>query len=129
MPYDGVGRSVRNGLNFTERGFGVRPALGCFDCCYTAAWQLKTGDIDWDEIFGKHGVRWFHTGGIFSALSESTPAVAIEAMQAARKHGTLISYDLNYRESLWKAVGGKKRAQEVNRELAPLVDGLTHLND
>jgi 2-dehydro-3-deoxygluconokinase len=83
---------------------------------------LKAGDFDWDEIFGKHGARWFHTGGIFCALSESTPELAIEAMNAARKHGTIVSYDLNYRESLWKAIGGKKRAQEVNRRLAPLVD-------
>jgi 2-dehydro-3-deoxygluconokinase len=120
--YDGVGRTVRNGLNFTERGFGVRPALGCSDRGHTAVSQLKAGDIDWDEIFGKHGVRWFHTGGIFCALSESTPAVAIEAVKSARKHGTIVSYDLNYRDSLWKAIGGKKRAQEVNRLLAPLVD-------
>ena len=122
VEYDGVGRTVRNGLNFTERGFGVRPALGCSDRGHAAAAKLKSGDINWDEIFGKHGARWFHTGGIFCALSESTPEVAIEAMQAARKNGTIISYDLNYRESLWKAIGGKKRAQEVNRQLAPLVD-------
>ena len=122
VDYDSVGRTVRNGLNFTERGFGVRPALGCSDRGHTATAQLKAGDIDWDEIFGKHGARWFHTGGIFCALSESTPDVAIEALQAARKHRTIISYDLNYRESLWKAIGGKKRAQEVNRKLAPLVD-------
>lgn len=122
VEYDGVGRSVRNGINFTERGFGVRPALGCSDRGHTAIAQMKAGDIDWDEVFGKHGARWFHTGGIFCALSESTADVAIEAMKAARKHGTIISYDLNYRESLWKAVGGKKRAQEVNRRLAPLVD-------
>ena len=120
--YDGVGRTVRNGLNFTERGFGVRPALGCSDRGLTAASQMKKGDIHWDEIFGKHGARWFHTGGIFCALSESTPDVAMEAMQAARKHGTIISYDLNYRDSLWKSIGGQKRAQEVNRKLAPLVD-------
>src|ERR1700691_2530917 len=120
--YDGVGRTVRNGLNFTERGFGVRPALGCSDRGHTAVSQLKAGDIDWDEIFGKHGVRWFHTGGIFCALSESTPPVAIEAVKSARKHGTIVSYDLNYRASLWKSIGGKKRAQEVNRRLAPLVD-------
>lgn len=122
VPYDGVGRSVRNGLNFTERGFGVRPALGCSDRGHTATSQLKVGDIDWEDIFGKHGTRWFHTGGIFCALSETTPEVAKEAMEVARKHGTVISYDLNYRESLWKSIGGKKRAQEVNRELAPLVD-------
>ena len=120
--YDGVGRTVRNGLNFTERGFGVRPALGCSDRGLTAASQMKKGDLDWDEIFGKHGARWFHTGGIFCALSESTPDVAMEAMQAARKHGTIISYDLNYRDSLWKSIGGQKRAQEINRKLAPLVD-------
>ncbi len=122
VEYDSVGRTVRNGLNFTERGFGVRPALGCSDRGHTATAQLKAGDINWDEIFGKHGSRWFHTGGIFCALSETTPDIAIEALQAARKHGTIISYDLNYRESLWKAVGGKKRAQEVNRKIAPLVD-------
>jgi 2-dehydro-3-deoxygluconokinase len=122
VDYDGVGRTVRNGLNFTERGFGVRPALGCSDRGHSAASQVKAGQIDWEEIFAKHGARWFHTGGIFCALSETTPAVAVEAMEAARRHGTIISYDLNYRESLWKAIGGKKRAQEVNRQLAPLVD-------
>src|ERR1700679_863520 len=122
VPYDGIGRTVRNGLNFTERGFGVRAAVGCSDRGHTAISQLKAGEIDWDEIFGKYGVRWFHTGGIFCALSESTPQVAIEAVKTARKHGTIVSYDLNYRDSLWKAIGGKKRAQEVNRLLAPLVD-------
>ncbi len=119
---DGVGRTVRNGLNFVERGFGIRAALGCSDRGHTAVSQLKEGDIDWEEIFGKHGVRWFHTGGIFCALSDSTPDVAIEAMTAAHKHGTIVSYDLNYRESLWKSIGGKKRAQEVNRRIAPLVE-------
>jgi 2-dehydro-3-deoxygluconokinase len=119
---DGVGRTVRNGLNFTERGYGVRAALGCSDRGHTAVSQLKTGDIDWDDIFGKRGARWFHTGGIFAALSDTTPAVAKEAMQAAKKHGTIISYDLNYRPSLWKSIGGQKRAQEVNRELAQYVD-------
>ena len=120
--YDGVGREVRNGLNFTERGFGVRAALGCSDRGHTAASQLRPGDIDWDAVFGREGTRWFHTGGIFAALSETTPAVAREAMEAARRHGSVISYDLNYRESLWKGVGGKARAQEVNRELARYVD-------
>jgi 2-dehydro-3-deoxygluconokinase len=122
VPFDGVGRIARNGLNFTERGFGIRPALGCSDRGHTAVSQLKPGEIDWEDIFGKRGARWFHTGGIFCALSETTPEVAMEAMKAARKHGTVVSYDLNYRESLWKEIGGKKRAQEVNRRLAPLVD-------
>jgi len=120
--YDGVGRAVRNGLNFTERGFGVRAALGCSDRGHTAISQLKPGEVDWEEIFGKSGARWFHTGGIFCALSNSTPEVASEAMQAARKYGVAVSYDLNYRESLWKAHGGQERAQEVNRKLAPYVD-------
>lgn len=120
--FDGVGRETRNGLNFTERGFGVRAALGCSDRGHTAVSQLRPGDIDWNLIFGKEGARWFHTGGIFCALSETTPLVAKEAMEVARQHGTIISYDLNYRESLWKSIGGKARAQEVNRELAPLVD-------
>jgi 2-dehydro-3-deoxygluconokinase len=120
--YDGVGREVRNGLNFTERGFGVRAALGCSDRGHTAVSQLKPGEIDWEEIFGREGARWFHTGGIFCALSETTPLVAREAMESARRHGTVVSYDLNYRPSLWQGVGGKARAREVNRELAPLVD-------
>ena len=122
MPDDGVGRKVRNGLNFVERGFGVRAALGCSDRGQTAISQMKPADVDWEEIFGKHGARWFHCGGIFCALSEGTPDVAMAAMKAARKHGTIVSYDLNYRPSLWKSIGGKQRAQEVNRSLAPLID-------
>ena len=122
VPDDGVGRTVRNGLNFVERGFGVRAALGCSDRGHTAISQLKPDDFDWEDIFGKKGVRWFHAGGIFCALSESTAEVAMAAMQAARKHGTIVSYDLNYRDSLWRSIGGKKRAQEVNRRLAPFVD-------
>jgi 2-dehydro-3-deoxygluconokinase len=122
VKYDGVGRNVRNGLNFTERGFGVRAALGCSDRGHTAVSQLKPGEIDWEKIFGEEGARWFHTGGIFCALSETTPLVAREAMTAARRHGTIVSYDLNYRASLWKDIGGPERACEVNRELAPLID-------
>jgi 2-dehydro-3-deoxygluconokinase len=122
VAYDGVGRTVRNGLNFTERGFGSRAALGCSDRGHTAISQLKPGEVDWEEIFGESGARWFHTGGIFCALSNGTPDVAAEAMQTARKHGVVVSYDLNYRESLWKANGGQKRAQEMNRRLAPYVD-------
>ncbi len=124
-PYDGVGRKVRNGLNFTERGHGVRAAVGCSDRGNTAVSQLKPGDFDWKSIFGpQSGSRWFHTGGIFAALSDSTIAVAGESMDAARAAGTLISYDLNYRESLWKSIGGKTRAQEVNCELVRKVDVL-----
>ncbi|NGO39101.1 sugar kinase [Limisphaera ngatamarikiensis] len=121
-PFDGVGRTARNGLNFTERGFGVRAALGVSDRGHSAASQLKPGDFDWDHIFGRLGVRWFHTGGIFAGLSESTAALALEAVQKARQHGVIVSYDLNYRPSLWKAVGGQARAREVNRQIARHVD-------
>jgi 2-dehydro-3-deoxygluconokinase len=124
VDFDGVGRTVRNGLNFTERGFGVRAALGCSDRGHTAVSQLKPGDIDWDNIFNKEGARWFHTGGIFCGLSETTPLVALEAIQAAKRAGTIVSCDLNYRASLWKSIGGQTRAQEVNRMLTPLVDVL-----
>lgn len=120
--FDGVGRTVRNGLNFTERGFGVRAAVGCSDRGHTAVSQLKPGDIDWERLFVQEGVRWLHTGGIFAALSETTPLVAEEAMQAARRCGTVVSYDLNYRESLWKSIGGQAKAREVNRRLASHVD-------
>ncbi len=120
---DGVGRRARNGLNFTERGFGVRAALGCSDRGHTAISQMKPGDADWNALFAG-GVRWFHTGGIFAALSETTPLVAREAMEAARRHGTIVSYDLNYRPSLWKGIGGAAKAREVNRELVRLADVL-----
>lgn len=119
---DGIGRTVRNGLNFTERGFGVRGAVGCSDRGNTAASQLKAGDIDWDALFGDAGVRWFHTGGIFAALSDTTPDMTMEALKKAKQHGVVTSYDLNYRPSLWKSIGGQQRAQQVNRALAPYVD-------
>lgn len=119
---DGIGRTVRNGLNFTERGFGVRGAVGVPDRGNTAASQLKPGDFDWEKIFGEQGVRWFHTGGIFAALSATTAVLTVEAVKAAKKHGTIVSYDLNYRPSLWKTIGGLKKAQEVNREIAKYVD-------
>jgi 2-dehydro-3-deoxygluconokinase len=123
VAYDGVGRSVRNGLNFTERGFGMRAAAGCSDRGHTAISQVKSGDFDWALIFGDSmGSRWFHTGGIFAALSESTAQVAAEAIQAARRRATPVSYDLNYRDSLWKSIGGKAKAQQVNRELVHNVD-------
>ena len=120
--FDGVGRVTRNGVNFTERGFGARGAVGIPDRGHTAASQLKPGDFNWDEIFGQQGVRWLHTGGIFAALSESTAALVEEAVIAARKHGVIVSYDLNYRPSLWKSIGGLKKAQEVNRRIAKNVD-------
>ena len=120
--YDGIGRTVRNGLNFTERGYGVRGAVGVSDRGNTAASQLKAGDIDWDYIFGTLGVRWLHTGGIFAALSDTTADVVIEAVKTAKKYGTIVSYDLNYRPSMWKSIGGQKKAQEVNREIAKYID-------
>jgi 2-dehydro-3-deoxygluconokinase len=124
-PYDGIGRAVRNGLNFTERGFGVRAAVGCSDRGNTAISHVKPGDFDWEMIFGpQNGASWFHTGGIFAALSPSTPEVAVEALDTARKHGTITSFDLNYRDSLWKAIGGKAKAQEVNRQLVKKIDVL-----
>jgi 2-dehydro-3-deoxygluconokinase len=122
--FDGVGRQTRNGLNFTERGFGVRGAVGVSDRGHTAVSQLQPGDFDWEHIFGSIGSKWLHTGGIFAALSPSTFEVAKTAMQMARKHGTKISYDLNYRPSLWQSQGGIDRAQEVNRELSKYVDVL-----
>lgn len=123
VPDDGVGRRARNGLNFTERGFGVRAAAGCSDRGHTAISQLKPGDVDWDALFAS-GVRWFHTGGIFAALSETTPEVARGAMEAARRHNVIVSYDLNYRPSLWKGIGGAEKARAVNRQLVSLVDVL-----
>ncbi len=119
---DGIGRTVRNGLNFTERGFGLRGAVGVPDRGHTAASQLKPGDFDWNRLFGELGVRWFHTGGIFAALSASTAELAIEAVRAARRHGTIVSYDLNYRPSLWKSIGGQEKARKVNREIAAHTD-------
>src|SRR5580698_10485633 len=122
--YDGVGREVRNGLNFTERGFGVRAAVGCSDRGLTAIASSQPGDFDWQSIFAVSGSRWLHTGGIFAALSSSSASVAKAAIEAARSSGTVVSYDLNYRESLWKGIGGKAKAQDVNRELVASADVL-----
>ena len=122
VPYDGIGRGVRNGLNFTERGFGVRGAVGVSDRGNTAVSQMKPGDVDFDHLFGELGVRWLHTGGIFAALSESAADTVLEAVTVAKKYGTVVSYDLNYRPSLWKAIGGLGKAQEVNSAIAPFID-------
>ena len=122
VKFDGIGRAVRNGLNFTERGFGIRGAVGCSDRGHSAASQLRPGDVDWEHVFGGLGVRWFHTGGIFAALSATTGDVVVEAARAAKKHGTMVSYDLNYRESLWRDYGGLERCREVNRAIAPSLD-------
>lgn len=124
VPYDGIGRAVRNGLNFTERGFGVRPPLGCSDRGHSAASQMRPGEVDWEQIFGEQGARWFHCGGIFAGLSETTAELALEAMRIARRHGTIVSYDLNFRQSLWKSRGGPLVAAEVNQRLVDLVDVL-----
>lgn len=122
MSYDGIGRTVRNGINFTERGFGIRGAVGVSDRGNTAISQLKPGDIDWDYIFGFLGVRWLHTGGIYAALSETSAQVVLEAVKSAKKYGTIVSYDLNYRPSLWKGIGGLEKAREVNKKIAEYID-------
>lgn len=122
VPFDGIGRAARVGLNFTEKGFGVRAASGCSDRAYSAASQIKPGDFDWETLFRKEGVRWFHCGGIFAALSPTTAETVIEAMTVAKACGTMVSFDLNFRASLWKSQGGTAKAVEVNRRIAPLVD-------
>ena len=119
---DGIGRTCRNGLNFTERGFGIRGAIGCSDRANTAISQATPADFDFDYIFGTLGVRWLHTGGIYAALSEQSCETVIAACKAAKKYGTIVSYDLNYRPSMWSAIGGQAKAQEVNKEIAKYVD-------
>lgn len=122
MDYDGIGRSCRNGLNFTERGYGVRGALGVSDRANTAISKLTPDMIDWERLFGEDGVRWLHTGGIYAALSAEASEVVIEAVSVAKKYGTIISYDLNYRPSLWNAIGGLDRCRAVNTKIAPYID-------
>ncbi|MPY56136.1 sugar kinase [Streptomyces spongiae] len=121
IPGDGIGRTARNGLNFVERGFGIRGALGVSDRANTAVSQLRKGDIDWDTVFAT-GPRWFHTGGIFAGLSDTTADVADEAMATARRHGVTVSYDPNYRPSLWADRGGPERARETDLRLARHAD-------
>jgi len=123
VEFDGVGRAARNGMYFLERGFGVRGGVGMMDRGHTAISQLKAGELDWDSIFTE-GVRWFHTGGVMAALSGDSTAVVRGAMEAARRHGAVVSFDCNYRPSLWKTRGGRDGSIAVNRELMPLVDVL-----
>ena len=122
MKTDGIGRVCRNGLNFTERGFGIRGAVGCSDRANTAISKATSKDFDFEYIFGTLGARWLHTGGIYAALSEQSCETVIAAIKTAKKYGTVISYDLNYRPSMWSAIGGQKKAQEVNKEIAKYVD-------
>lgn len=119
-----------NGVNgpnmatvYSDRGYGVRAPVVFYNRCNEAAAQLKPGDFDWNEIFSR-GVRWFHSGGIFAALSESTGEVIIEAMQAAKKAGAIVSFDLNYRAKLWNIWGGQEKAQSVLRRIMHYVDVL-----
>ena len=119
---DGIGRVCRNGINFTERGFGIRSALGCSDRANTAISQATAEELDFSYIFGTLGVRWLHTGGIYAALSQQSGETVLEAIKTAKKYGTIVSYDLNYRPSMWNAIGGKEKAQEINREIAKYVD-------
>lgn len=119
---DGIGRTCRNGLNFTERGFGVRGAVGCSDRANTAISQATAEDFDFDYVFGELGVRWFHTGGIYPALSETSCETVLKAIKTAKKYGTIVSYDLNYRPSMWSAIGGIEKARKVNQEIAKYVD-------
>jgi 2-dehydro-3-deoxygluconokinase len=120
--HDGV-----NGPNmatvYSDRGFGVRAPVVFYNRCNEAAAFLKPGDFKWQEIFG-HGVRWFHSGGIFAALSETTAEVIIEAMQAAKKSGAITSFDLNYRAKLWNIVGGNEHAISVLERIIKNVDVL-----
>jgi 2-dehydro-3-deoxygluconokinase len=123
-PFDGVGRESRNGIYFLERGFGVRGGIGMMDRGHTAISQLGPGDIDWDALFADQGVRWFHTGGIMAALGPGSVELVLEAMSAAKRHGVVVSFDCNYRPSLWAARGGRQAAAAVNREFMPYIDVL-----
>lgn len=120
--YDEIGKSVRNGLNFVERGFGIRGSSGTSDRANTAASLLSPEMIDFDHIFGKLGTRWFHTGGIFTALSETSAATALAAVESAKKHGSTVSFDMNYRPSLWKALPDQNAQNQTLRNIVKNVD-------
>ena len=126
--FDGIGRTARNGLYFMERGFGVRGAAAVMDRGHTAISQLQAGDIDWRALFAEAKPRWFHVGGVMAGLSEDSPDLVIAAMQAAREFGAVVSYDLNYRDSLWRERGGREAASNCDKRLLPLVDVLFGLD-
>lgn len=121
-PTDELGREHRNALNFTERGFGVRPPKGVSDRAHSATASLEPDEVDWEHLFGELGVRWLHTGGIFAGLSESTFRTARKAIEVARAHGTIVSYDMNYRPSLWRAAGGRVAHERATAALVGSVD-------
>lgn len=123
-PSDGIGRAHRTPLNFTERGAGVRSPLTVYDRAHSATSTLRPDEVDWDHLFGELGVRWLHTGGIFTGLSDTTLDTARAAIAAARRHGTVVSYDVNYRPSLWRVAGGPEAHRRVTDEIIGSVDVL-----
>jgi 2-dehydro-3-deoxygluconokinase len=120
IPYDGVGRDARIGLNFTEVGTGVRASVTMYDRGHSATSKMKPGDVDWDALLTKRGVRWLHTGGIFTCLSDSAKLVATEALKTAHQAGTIVSYDLNFRSKLWSS----KEAITATKPLMKYIDCL-----
>ncbi len=118
VPYDGVGRADRVGLNFTEVGMGLRPSVTMYDRGHSATSRMKPGEIDWKQLFSEQGTRWLHLGGIFTALSDNAAQVALEAMRAAKESGSVVSYDLNFRSKLWSSA----KAQEITRPLVQYMD-------
>lgn len=120
VPYDGVGKKDRIGLNFTEVGTGIRASVTLYDRGQSAASHMKFEDVNWERIFRKRKVRWFHTGGIFTALSDGCADLVKKVMKIAKDTGTIISYDLNFRGNLWSS----EKAIETTKELVPYIDVL-----
>src|SRR4029077_16786570 len=115
--YDGVGNKDRIGLNFTEVGVAKRASATLYDRGHTATAGMKAGEVNWKKLFKEDGVRWLHTGGIYSALSEDTRKVVAEAVKAAHDAGTIVSYDLNFRSKLWKS----EEAIALTKPLVPFI--------
>lgn len=120
LKYDGVGRECRMGLNFTEVGAGPRASVTMYDRGHSATSKMKVSDVDWDKLFRKDGVRWLHTGGIFTCLSENTREIAAHVLKLAKETGTIVSYDLNFRSKLWSS----EEAIATTRPLAKFIDCL-----